>query len=96
MRSGYVEASSRTAPRLVGFRFGLLFGSFLAAELLRVGLLYREDRVITILLNVAHCSTNSTTLLEPSLNYRLSKHSICLNRNLLLQAVSLPDRRFSC
>jgi hypothetical protein len=58
MRSGNVEAPSRTSPRLVGFRIGFLGGSFRAANLLRVGLLYREDTAITVLLNVAHGSTN--------------------------------------
>jgi hypothetical protein len=96
MRSGVVEASSRTSPGLVGFRIGFLVGSFLAANLLRAGLLYRENRVTTILLNVAHCSTKGAALLEPSLKYRLSKYSIYLNTNLLLLPVSLPDRRFSC
>ena len=94
--SGDVGAPSRASPRLVGFRIGFLVCSFRAANLLRVGLHYREDRIITIILNVAHCSTNSIALLEPCLNYRLSKYSIYLNINLLLLPVSLPDRRFSC
>jgi len=58
MRSEDVEVPSLTSPRLAGFRIGFLVGSFRATNLLRVGLLYREDRVITILLNVAHGSTN--------------------------------------
>jgi hypothetical protein len=81
MSSGDVEAPSRTSPRLVGFRIGFLVGSFRAANLLRIGLLYREDRTITIILNVAHCSTNSTALLEP-----------CLTLNLLTTTiVALPS-----
>ena len=69
--------------------------SFRAANLLHVGLLYREDRAITALLNVAYCSTNGTALLEPSLNHRLSKQSIYLNTNLLHLPVTFPDRRFT-
>jgi len=96
MRSGDVDAPSRTSPRLVGFRIGFLVGSFRAANLPRVGLLYRGNGVITVLLNVAHSPTNDTALLELSLNYRLNKYSIYLNTNLLLLPVSLPDTRFSC
>ena len=93
--SGDVEAPSRTSPRLHGFRFRFLVASFRAANLLHVGLLYREERAITFLLNVTHCSTDVTALLQPSLNHRLSKQSIYLNANLLRLSVTLPDRRFS-
>lgn len=67
MRSSYVEESLRTSPRLVSFQIGFLVGSFLAANLLRVALMCYEDKVVTVLLNVAQCSTNDTALHELSL-----------------------------